>query len=50
MLLEFGIVCIILSIAPAQGITLTRWLLVRLMFHSGYKKLESGCPVSLYYL
>ncbi|CAG5111097.1 Oidioi.mRNA.OKI2018_I69.chr2.g5433.t1.cds [Oikopleura dioica] len=44
MLLEFGVLCVLLSISPKQGIFLCRWLLLRLLFHSGYKKLESGCP------
>ena len=44
MLLEFGVICIVLVLAPFQGLLLGRWLLIRLMFHSGYKKLESGCP------
>ena len=44
MLIEFGVICSIMVLAPHQGLALGRWLLVRLMFHSGYKKLESGCP------
>ena len=36
MLLEFGIQCIILTISDRQGLFITRWLLVRLMFHSGW--------------
>ena len=36
MLLEFGIQCIILTISDSQGLFITRWLLVRLMFHSGW--------------
>jgi hypothetical protein len=44
MLLEFGVLCILMTLSPAQGIALCRWLLLRLLFHSGFKKLESGCP------
>ena len=44
MLLEFGVICIVTCIGNHQGLFLMRWLLLRLLFHSGYKKLESGCP------
>jgi lipase maturation factor 1 len=43
-LLETGFAAILLSVAPAPGIWLLRWLLFRLMFMSGVVKLLSGDP------
>ncbi len=44
LLLEAGFLALLLSIAPAIGIWLLRWLLFRFMFLSGAVKLLSGDP------
>ena len=44
LLLENGVVALLMSLAPASGVWLSRWLLFRLMFMSGVVKLLSGDP------